>query len=42
MKKVIFVLLAMVSLASAAELKKVSFGAYLSKFDYTERETMKI
>ena len=42
MKKVIFVLLAMVSLASAAELKKVSFDAYLSKFDYTERETMKI
>ena len=42
MKKVIFVLLAMVSLASAAELKKVSFDAYLLKVDYTERETTKI
>ena len=42
MKKVIFVLLAMVGLASAAELKKVSFDAYLLKFDYKEREDMKI
>ena len=42
MTKVIFVLLAMIGLANAAELKKVSFEEYLSKFDYKERENMKI
>lgn len=38
----IFVLLAMVGLVNAAALKKVSFEEYLSKFDYKERENMKI
>lgn len=42
MKKVIFVVLAIAGLANAVELKKVSFEEYLSKFDYTERENMKI
>lgn len=42
MKKVIFVVLALVGLGNAAELKKVSFEEYLSKFDYKERENMKI
>jgi rhodanese-related sulfurtransferase len=42
MKKVMFVLLAMMGLANAAELKQVSFEEYLSKFDYKEREAMKI
>lgn len=42
MKKIMFVLLAMVGLANAAELNKVSFEEYLSKFDYKEREAMKI
>ena len=36
------ILLAMVGLANAVELKKVSFEEYLSKFDYQERENMKI
>lgn len=42
MKKVIFIVLAIAGLANAVELKKVSFEEYLSKFDYTERENMKI
>lgn len=42
MKKVMCILLALVGLLQAAELKKVSFEEYLSKFDYKERETMKI
>lgn len=42
MKKVIFIVLAIAGLVNAAELKKVSFEEYLSKFDYTERENMKI
>lgn len=42
MKKVIFVVLAIAGLANAVELKKVSFEEYLSKFDYKERENMKI
>jgi len=42
MKKIMFILLAMVGLANAAELKNVSFEEYLSKFDYKERENMKI
>lgn len=42
MKKVMFVLLAIVGLANAVELKKASFEEYLSKFDYKERENMKI
>ena len=42
MTKMIFVLLAMVGLVNAAALKKVSFEEYLSKFDYKERENMKI
>ncbi|KFL33128.1 MULTISPECIES: rhodanese-like domain-containing protein [unclassified Sulfurospirillum] len=42
MKKVMFVLLAIVGLVHAAELKPVSFEEYLSKFDYKEREAMKI
>jgi rhodanese-related sulfurtransferase len=42
MKKMIFTVLALVGLVNAAELKNVSFEEYLSKFDYKERETMKI
>ena len=42
MKKVMFILLAIVGLANAVELKKASFEEYLSKFDYKERENMKI
>lgn len=42
MKKMIFLMLAIAGLANAAELKKVSFEEYLSKFDYKEREDMKI
>lgn len=42
MKKMMFVVLAIASLAHAAELKKVSFEEYLSKFDYQERNEMKI
>lgn len=42
MKKVMFVLLAIVGLANAVELKKASFEEYLLKFDYKERENMKI
>ncbi|MDD4505192.1 MAG: rhodanese-like domain-containing protein [Sulfurospirillaceae bacterium] len=42
MKKVIFVVLAIAGFANAVELKKVSFEEYLSKFDYKERENMKI
>ena len=42
MKKIMFVLLAIVGLANAVELKKASFEEYLSKFDYKERENMKI
>jgi len=42
MKKIMFILLAMIGLANAVELKKVSFEEYLSKFDYKERENMKI
>lgn len=42
MKKVILMALALTTLMSAAELKKVSFDEYLSKFDYKEREAMKI
>lgn len=42
MKKVICILLALAGLVQAAELKKVSFDEYLSKFDYKERESMKI
>lgn len=42
MKKVMCILLALAGLIQAAELKKVSFEEYLSKFDYQERETMKI
>jgi len=42
MKKVMCILLALAGLLQAAELKKVSFEEYLSKFDYKERETMKI
>jgi len=42
MKKMIFLVLSIVGLANAAELKKVSFDEYLSKFDYKERENMKI
>ena len=41
MKKVILMALALTTLMSAAELKKVSFDEYLSKFDYKERENMK-
>lgn len=42
MKKMIVMLVALVGLVNAAELKNVSFEEYLSKFDYKERETMKI
>lgn len=42
MKKVILIVLVMVGFINAAELKKVSFDEYLSKFDYKERENMKI
>ena len=42
MKKVIFLVLALTGLVNAVELKKVSFEEYLSKFDYKERENMKI
>lgn len=42
MKKMILIVLAMVGLINAAELKKVSFEEYLSNFDYKERENMKI
>lgn len=42
MKKMILIVLAMVGFIHAAELKKVSFDEYLSKFDYAERENMKI
>lgn len=42
MKKVILVVLAMVALTNATELKKMSFEEYLSSFDYKERENMKI
>ena len=42
MKKMIFTVLALVGLVNATELKNVSFEEYLSKFDYKERETMKI
>lgn len=42
MKKMIYVLLVMVSFAQAAELKKVSFEEYLGAFDYKERNEMKI
>ncbi|AOO66621.1 rhodanese-like domain-containing protein [Sulfurospirillum halorespirans] len=42
MKKMIFTVLALVGLVNAAELKNMSFEEYLSKFDYKERETMKI
>ncbi|WP_263833444.1 rhodanese-like domain-containing protein [Sulfurospirillum oryzae] len=42
MKKVIFMVLALVGLVNAAELKKVGIEEYLSSFDYKERENMKI
>ena len=42
MKKVFFVLLAIVGLVNAVELKKVSFDDYLKNFDYKERDEMKI
>ncbi|ARU48210.1 rhodanese-like domain-containing protein [Sulfurospirillum diekertiae] len=42
MKKVMCILLVLAGLIQAAELKKVSFDEYLSKFDYKERENMKI
>ena len=42
MKKGMFVVLATVVLVHAAELKKVSFEEYLLKFDYQERNEMKI
>ena len=42
MKKVFFVVLAIVGLMNAGELQKKSFDDYLSTFDYQERSTMKI
>lgn len=42
MKKVIFLVLAIVGLVNAMELNKVDFDTYLSKFDYKERNEMKI
>jgi len=42
MKKIILIVLIMVGFINAAELKKVSIEAYLSSFDYAERENMKI
>jgi len=41
-KKGMFVVLATVVLVHAAELKKISFEEYLLKFDYQERNEMKI
>ena len=42
MKKVLFVVLAIVGLMNAGELKKKSFDDYLLAFDYQERSDMKI
>lgn len=42
MKKSLFLVMALVVLTQAAELKKVSFEEYLSSFDYKERSAMKI
>ena len=42
MKKVIVTMLVCSMFAYAAELKKVSFDAYLGSFDYKERNDMKI
>lgn len=42
MKKSLFLVMALVALCQAAELKKVSFEEYLLKFDYKERNDMKI
>jgi len=42
MKKSLLLVMALVALSQAAELKKVSFEEYLLKFDYKERSEMKI
>ena len=42
MKKMILIVLILAGFLNATELKKVSFDEYLSKFDYKERENMKI
>lgn len=42
MKKSLFLMIAVATLMQAGALKKVSFEEYLSKFDYKEREEMKI
>ena len=42
MKKVLFLALAIAGLLQAAELKKVNFDEYLTRFDYQERNAMKI
>lgn len=42
MRKVILVLLCIAGFLNAAELKQVSFDAYLKSFDYNERNEMKI
>jgi len=42
MKKVIFMILALMSLVHSADLKKIGIDEYLSSFDYKERENMKI
>jgi len=42
MKKSLLLVMALVALSQAAELKKVSFEEYLLTFDYKERSEMKI
>lgn len=42
MKRIILTIFAIASVITASELKKMSFEAYLSSFDYKERENMKI
>ncbi len=42
MKRIILIIFAIASVITASELKKMSFEAYLSSFDYKERENMKI
>lgn len=42
MKKVIFMVFALIGLVNSADVKKISIEEYLNSFDYKERENMKI